>query len=233
MRTAGFQKPTVLVAGAFADRLLATIGPRFAIQRLGDQFGNELIDLEKIDFTNVVFAIFFGYGHRIAEHHLNKTIFINLHGSLLPLGRGPHPHIWNWINGDPHGVTIHKVSAEIDKGPIIVQRKLELEPCEHSINSTLSVLADSATELFRENWIDIAEGTFALKTTDALGNRHSLKGTRQIQDLVKRFFYAPVPIFLQEVRTRMSKLAASQHSHDPVRSAVDIRGERLQVTAGA
>jgi hypothetical protein len=73
------------------------------------------------------------------------------------------------------------MSAEIDKGPIIVQRKLELEPCEHSINSTLYALADSATELFRENWIDIAEGTFALKTTDALGSRHSLKG-RAIRD---------------------------------------------------
>jgi methionyl-tRNA formyltransferase len=104
------------------------------------------------------------------------------------------------------------MSAEIDKGPIIVQRKLELEPCEHSINSTLYALADSATELFRENWIDIAEGTFALKTTDALGSRHSLKDTRQIQHLVNRFFYAPVPIFLQQVRTRMSRLAALQHT---------------------
>lgn len=214
MRTAALQKPRVILAGAFADRLLTTIEPGFAIQRLGDRFGNELIDLEKIDFTNVAFAIFFGYGHRIAEHFLNKTVFINLHGSLLPWGRGPHPHIWNWINGDPHGVTIHKMSAELDKGPIIVQRKLELEPHEHSINSTLSALADSATELFRENWIDIAEGTFALKTTHASGSRHSLKDTRKIQDLVKRFFHAPVPIFLQQVRTRMSRLAASQDSRD-------------------
>lgn len=210
MRTAWPQKPTVLVAGAFVDRLLTTIGPRFAIQRLGDEFGNEFIDLDKIDFTNVAFAIFHGYGYRIAERHLNKTTFINLHGSLLPLGQGPHPHIWSWINGDPHGVTIHKMSAEIDKGPIIVQRQLELEPCEHSIDSTLCALVDAGTELFRENWTDIAEGNFVLKTTDALGSRHSLKDTRQIQDLVKRFFYAPVPIFLQEVRARKSALATSQ-----------------------
>lgn len=175
MRTAGLQKPTVLVAGVFADRLLTAIEPRFAIKRLGDQFGNEFIDLDKIDFTNVAFAIFFGYAYRIAQRHLDKTIFINLHGSLLPWGRGPDPHIWNWINGDPHGVTIHKMSTEIDKGPIIVQRKLELEPCEHSLNSTVSVYVNSLTELFRENWIDIAEGTFALRTTDALGSRHSLK----------------------------------------------------------
>jgi hypothetical protein len=202
-RTAGLRKPQVLLAGAFAGRLLPTIRQRFAVQT----FGNEFIDLSKIDFTNVSLAVFFGYGYRIAEQHLNKTIFINLHGSLLPLGRGPQPHIWNWIDGDPHGVTIHKMSAEIDKGPIMVQRKVELEPCEHSINSTMYALVDAATELFRENWIAISEGTFSLKETDALGSSHSLKDTRQIQDLVKRLADAPVSIFLQEVRTRMSGLA--------------------------
>jgi len=207
-RTAGLQKPQVLLAGAFAGRLLPTIRQRFAVQA----FGNEFIDLGKIDFTNVGIAIFFGYGYRIAEHHLNKTIFINLHSSLLPLGRGPQPHIWNWINGDPHGVTIHKMSAEIDKGPIIVQRKLELEQCEHSINSTMYALVDAATELFRENWVAISEGTFAFKATDALGSSHSLKDTRLIQDLVKRLADAPVSIFLQEVRTRMSGLAYYSHS---------------------
>jgi Formyl transferase len=144
-RTNGRQKPKAFLAGAFADRLLSTIEQRFAVRAVGDEF----VDLDSVDFTNVSFAIFFGYGHRIAERHLNKTNFINLHGSLLPLGRGPHPHIWNWINGDPHGVTVHKMSAEIDKGPIIIQRQVELKSREHSINSTMYALVDSATELFR------------------------------------------------------------------------------------
>jgi Formyl transferase len=200
-RTNGLHKPKVLLAGAFADRLLSTIEQRFAVRVAGDEF----VDLDSVDFTNVSFAILFGYGHRIAERHLNKTVFINLHGSLLPLGRGPHPHIWNWINGDPHGVTIHKVSAEIDKGPIIVQRRVELKPWEHSINSTMCALADSATELFRENWNDIAEGAFALKDTDPrLGSSHRLKDTQQIRDIVNRFANVPVPLFLREVKTRMA-----------------------------
>jgi hypothetical protein len=103
-RTNGLHRPKVLLAGVFADRLLSTIEQRFAVRVVGDEF----VDLDNVDFTNVSFAILFGYGHLIAERHLNKTVFINLHGSLLPIGRGPHPHIWNWINGDPHGVTIHK-----------------------------------------------------------------------------------------------------------------------------
>ena len=200
-RTNGLYKPKVLLAGVFADRLLSTIEQRFAVRVAGDEF----VDLDNVDFTNVSFAILFGYGHRIAERHLNKTVFINLHGSLLPLGRGPHPHIWNWINGDPHGVTIHKMSPEIDKGPIIVQRRVELEPWEHSINSTMYALVDSATELFRENWNDIAEGAFALQSADPRsGSSHRLNDTKQIRDIVNRLANVPVPIFLQEVKTRMA-----------------------------
>ena len=200
-RTKGRQKSNALLAGAFADRLLSTIEQRFAVWVVGDEF----VDLDNVDFTNVSLAILFGYGHRIAERHLNKTVFINLHGSLLPLGRGPHPHIWNWINGDPHGVTIHKMSAEIDKGPVIVQRQVELEPWEHSINSTMYALVDAATELFRENWNDIADGAFALKSTDPrLGSSHRLSDTKQIRDIVNRFANVPVPIFLKEVKSRMA-----------------------------
>jgi hypothetical protein len=200
-RTNGLHKREVFLAGVFADRLLSTIEQRFAVRVAGDQF----VDLDNVDFTNVSFAILFGYGHRIAERHLNKTVFINLHGSLLPLGRGPHPHIWNWINGDPHGVTIHKMSPEIDKGPIIVQRRVELEPWEHSINSTMYALVDSATELFRENWNDIAEGAFALQSADPRsGSSHRLNDTKQIRDIVNRLANVPVPIFLQEVKTRMA-----------------------------
>ena len=132
-RADGLHKPVVILAGVFANGLLSTVEQRFAVRLVGDEF----IDFDNVDFTNVSLAIVFGCGHRIAERHLNKATFINLHGSLLPLGRGPHPHIWSWINGEPHGVTIHKMSAEIDRGPVIVQRKVELEPWESSINSTI------------------------------------------------------------------------------------------------
>ena len=123
-RADGLHKPVVILSGVFANRLLSAVEQRFAVRLVGDEF----IDFDNVDFTNVSLAIVFGCGHRIAERHLNKATFINLHGSLLPLGRGPHPHISNWINGEPHGVTIHKMSAEIDRGPVIVQRKVELEP---------------------------------------------------------------------------------------------------------
>jgi hypothetical protein len=82
-RTNGRQKPKAFLAGVFADRLLPTVQQRFAVRIVGDEF----TDLDSVDFTNVSFAILFGFGNRIAERHLNKTVFVNLHGSLLPLGK--------------------------------------------------------------------------------------------------------------------------------------------------
>jgi Formyl transferase len=215
-RANGLHKPEVILAGVFADRLLSTIEQRFAVRMVGD----EVTDLDNVHFTNVSLAIIFGYGHRIAERHLNKATFINLHGSLLPLGRGPHPHIWNWINEEPHGVTIQKMTAEIDTGPSIVQRKVELEPWASSINSTMYALVDAATELFRENWNRLAEGSFVFKSTDPRsGSSHRLKDTRQIRDIVDRFADAPVPIFLQEVSARMAGSTSRQPGRWPSRTA--------------
>ena len=66
-------------------------------------------------------------------------------------------------------------------------------------------LVDSATQLFRENWNDIADGAFALKNADPrLGSSHRLNDTKQIRDIVNRFANVPVPIFLQEVKARMA-----------------------------
>ncbi len=213
-RTDGLHKPEVILAGVFANKLVSTVEQRFAVRVVGDEF----IDFDNVDFTNVRLAVIFGYGHKIAERHLNKADFIKLHGSLLPLGRGPHPHIWSWINGEPHGVTIQKMTAEIDKGPIIVQRKVDLEPWENSINSTMYALADALTELFRENWNDLAKGPFALESTDPrAGSSHRLKDTQQIRDIVNRFADAPIPIFLDEVEARMGALSSRQS--DVARSA--------------
>ena len=213
-RTNRLHKPVVILAGVFANRILSTVEQRFAVRIVSDEF----IDFDKVDFTDVSLAIVFGCGHRISERHLNKATFINFHGSLLPLGRGPHPHIWNWINGEPHGVTIHKMTAEMDKGPIIVQRKVELEPWASSINSTMYTLVDSATELFRENWDDLADGSFKFKSTDprlGSGSSHRFKDTQEIRDVVNRFASAPIPIFLREVKARMAVSSSPQPRTEP------------------
>lgn len=53
---------------------------------------------------------------------------INIHGSLLPLYRGPAPIQWTLINGESTtGVTTIKMDSGVDTGDILLQAKIELK----------------------------------------------------------------------------------------------------------
>jgi len=48
---------------------------------------------------------------------------VNFHPSALPKYRGAHPHFWTIQNGEEStGVTAHRMTTELDQGPIIAQR---------------------------------------------------------------------------------------------------------------
>jgi methionyl-tRNA formyltransferase len=54
---------------------------------------------------------------------------VNAHPSLLPRYRGPNPLYWHFINDETHGgLTMHRMDAEFDTGPILVQRAVEIAP---------------------------------------------------------------------------------------------------------
>lgn len=51
----------------------------------------------------------------------------NIHGALLPKYRGRTPHIWAIINGETNtGITIHKMSVEVDAGDILLQKTIPI-----------------------------------------------------------------------------------------------------------
>jgi methionyl-tRNA formyltransferase len=54
---------------------------------------------------------------------------LNVHPSLLPLGRGPEPIFWTLRRGERRtGVTIHLMDESFDTGPILAQATLEIPP---------------------------------------------------------------------------------------------------------
>ncbi|HVR32572.1 MAG TPA: formyltransferase family protein [Acidimicrobiia bacterium] len=53
---------------------------------------------------------------------------LNAHPGLLPAYRGVDVIHWALRNGDPLGVTVHRVDAGIDTGPILARRTYEIEP---------------------------------------------------------------------------------------------------------
>jgi methionyl-tRNA formyltransferase len=53
--------------------------------------------------------------------------WLNGHPSKLPRHRGPIPVAWAIRNGDPElGVTVHRMDAELDTGPIMAQGTMEI-----------------------------------------------------------------------------------------------------------
>lgn len=82
-----------------------------------------LKDLKDSDYG--VSALF---GHlfpsRILEAFDGKLI--NLHPSLLPIGRGSDPVFWSIIEGNPQGATIHIVDEHLDTGGILVQEEIPI-----------------------------------------------------------------------------------------------------------
>lgn len=60
---------------------------------------------------------------------LPRLASLNVHPSLLPRHRGPEPLFWTFHEGDQTtGVTVHLVSDEVDRGPVLRQEAVPLEP---------------------------------------------------------------------------------------------------------
>lgn len=79
-----------------------------------------------------------------------KVGFLNRHGSLLPHFRGRLGSFWSHANEPPeYGVSIHFVDKEIDSGPIIVQRKFDIDP-RVSYTKVLDLIFKDAVDIMLE-----------------------------------------------------------------------------------
>lgn len=87
-----------------------------------------ILDKERLDLLITV-----AYGHILKEELLNRPRYgaINLHYSLLPKYRGAAPVQHAILNGDQiTGVTVFKLDAGMDSGPIYLQKETGIEPEE-------------------------------------------------------------------------------------------------------
>lgn len=86
------------------------------------------------------------HGTSIVKNHIIEcsTLALNLHWGLSPYYRGTHCTEWALINWDPNniGVTIHKLTDEIDGGDILAQKRanVKLNDTLLSINMQLTYL---------------------------------------------------------------------------------------------
>ncbi len=83
-------------------------------------------DIEQLEKQGTELILVMGYDHRVPVPSRAKAL--NLHPTLLPQGRGvwPLPYL---ITHAPHaaGLTIHKLSDELDAGDILLQEPVDLD----------------------------------------------------------------------------------------------------------
>lgn len=83
----------------------------------------------------------------------------NVHASLLPRYRGAAPINWAIINGEERtGVTTFMLRHDIDTGPVLSQREIEIGPDEN-VGSVYDRLMKAGAELAVETLDKLAEGT--------------------------------------------------------------------------
>jgi len=79
-----------------------------------------------------------------------KIGILNRHASLLPRFRGRLASFWGHAHSPPeYGTTIHFVDADIDSGPIVLQKKYDLDPAQ-SFEKILDILFKESASLLLE-----------------------------------------------------------------------------------
>lgn len=123
---------------------------------------------EEIKKLNPDIVIVIAYGQIIPEDILNMPKYgcINVHGSLLPKYRGASCVNAPILNGDKEsGVTIMKMDAKLDTGPILAQNKIQLAPDE-TAGSLYEKLSNLGANFLLSTLKDYISGKIEPKTQD-------------------------------------------------------------------
>ena len=140
-----------------------------------DKFISELREL-KPDLIVVV-----AYGQILPQTILDLPKFgcLNVHTSLLPKYRGAAPIQWAIANGDAEtGVTIMKMDAGLDTGPILSTRRTPILP-EDDSQTLHDRLARLGAELLAETVSDYIAGKISPQPQPSEGSSYAAKIKRE------------------------------------------------------
>jgi methionyl-tRNA formyltransferase len=94
-------------------------------------------------------------GYIFKEDMLKKVKnSLNIHPSYLPYGRGTDPIVWSIRYGFPAGVTLHKITSDVDEGPILYQEEIKYE-LPITGGELYERVIDRCWKGFSEQWINI------------------------------------------------------------------------------
>jgi folate-dependent phosphoribosylglycinamide formyltransferase PurN len=118
---------------------------------------------------------------------------VNIHWALLPRYAGIAPYFWVLRNGEERtGLTVHMMAPELDVGPILRQREVEIRPDDTSLGLQLRLARAGSEELL----------------TVIAGMPGTLEAARE-QDLSTRSYFTwPTASDVAALRARGRRLAS-------------------------
>lgn len=123
------------------------------------------------------FIVSYNYKHIIPAdilEYMNGRA-INLHVSMLPYNRGSSPNFFSFLDDTPKGVTIHEMTAVLDKGRILCQKELHFDETIESFSSSYDKLQVAICQLFKENWDTLKSGHLEGFLPTEKGTYHTMK----------------------------------------------------------
>jgi methionyl-tRNA formyltransferase len=109
---------------------------------------------------------------------------INIHGALLPRYRGMLPSFWTLLNGEREGgVTVHYMSAGIDDGAILAQRRFPIHDTD-TVETLIGRSKALGAELLTDVLARVKRGDVATAPNDkAAGTYYSFPTRTDVQRL--------------------------------------------------
>ncbi len=133
-------------------------------------------------------AVSYTYRYILTEELINALNgnVVNIHNAYLPYNRGADPNLWSLVEGTPRGVTLHYISAGLDKGDIIAQR-LVTEGDGKTLKSSYDNLDKNAKEMFLEAFKDYDKWNELRHAPSGSGTYHSLKDGEKIKSVITSY----------------------------------------------
>lgn len=147
------------VAGLSREAGIRTMTPE-------DPNSPEIIKLVQGLSPDIIFSFYYRY--MLADDFLASARIgaYNLHGSLLPAYRGRAPINWVLVNGETEtGVTLHRMVARPDAGPIVAQRAVPISETD-DVAGLYEKMTSAAYSLLEETWPKMAVNDFTEKKQD-------------------------------------------------------------------
>ena len=149
---------------------------------------SEKLAVDRIKAGKFDLAVSYTYRYILTEDLIDALggNVVNIHNAYLPYNRGADPNLWSIVEGTPRGVTLHYISAGLDKGDIIAQR-LVTEGDGETLKSSYDNLDKNAKEMFLEAFKDYDKWGELRHAPCGSGTYHSLKDGERIKSVITSY----------------------------------------------